>query len=187
MHIPTPEELKKRREDLGMRQSQLAVRAGISQSMVARIEAGSVDPRVSTLVKVIRALDSAGPRTLSAADVMHAPVTSVGPEDSILRAVAIMEQNNFSQIPVIDAGLPLGYISESAIVSVIEKQGLHRSDHYPVKNFMESGFPTVPPDMGVDTVIKILQDHHAVLVIGQGRVQGVITKHDLISLIANFR
>lgn len=170
-----------------MRQSQLAIRAGISQSMVARIEAGSVDPRVSTLNKIIKALESAGPRTLTAADVMHAPVTSVGPEDSILRAVAIMEQNNFSQIPVIDGGVPLGYISESAIVSVIENQGLHRSDNYPVKHFMESGFPTVPPDMGVETVIKILQDHHAVLVIGEGRVQGVITKHDLISLIADFK
>lgn len=187
MHIPTPEELKQRREALGIRQSELATRAGISQSMVARIEAGSVDPRVSTLNKIIRAMEIAEPRTMTAADVMHAPVTSVGPEDSILRAVAIMERNNFSQIPVIDGGVPHGYISESAIVRVIETQGLHRSGDYPVKQFMESGFPTVPPDMGVETVIKILQHHHAVLVIGEGRVEGVITKHDLISLISDFK
>ena len=51
MHIPTPDELKARRETLGIRQTQLALRAGISQSMVARIEAGSVDPRTSTLKK----------------------------------------------------------------------------------------------------------------------------------------
>ena len=49
MHIPTPEELRTRREALGLKQTELAKRAGISQSMVARIEAGNVDPRVSTL------------------------------------------------------------------------------------------------------------------------------------------
>jgi predicted transcriptional regulator len=187
MHIPTPEELKARREFLGIRQTQLATMAGISQSMVARIEAGSVDPRASTLTKIVHALNSAVPRRLSAADVMHTPVTSVGPKDSILRAVAIMEENNFSQIPVIEEGLPLGCISESAIVTVIEEQGLHRSNHFPVKNFMESGFPTVPPDMGMETVIKILQHHHAVMVIEGGHVRGVITKHDLISLITDIR
>ena len=41
----TPEELRTRREALGLKQTELAQRAGISQSMVARIEAGNVDPR----------------------------------------------------------------------------------------------------------------------------------------------
>ena len=53
MHIPTPEELRARREALGMKQTELARRAGISQSMVARIEAGNVDPRIRTLSKII--------------------------------------------------------------------------------------------------------------------------------------
>jgi predicted transcriptional regulator len=48
---------------------------------------------------------------------------------------------------------------------------------------MESGFPTVPPDMDVETVINILQQNHAVLVVEGKIVKGVITKHDLISLI----
>ncbi|MGA8378104.1 MAG: helix-turn-helix domain-containing protein, partial [Methanoregula sp.] len=39
MHTPTPEELRSRRETLGLRQTEIARRAGISQSMVARIEA----------------------------------------------------------------------------------------------------------------------------------------------------
>jgi len=43
MHIPTPEEIRARRELLGLKQAELAEKAGISQSMVARIEKGSVD------------------------------------------------------------------------------------------------------------------------------------------------
>ena len=37
--------------------------------------------------------------------------------------------------------------------------------------------------MDVETVINILQKNHAVLVVEGKTVRGVITKHDLISLI----
>jgi len=39
--------------------------------------------------------------------------------------------------------------------------------------------------MDVDTVVRILQNNHAVLVMDAGTVTGVITKHDLISLIVD--
>ncbi|HNB04129.1 MAG TPA: CBS domain-containing protein, partial [Methanoregulaceae archaeon] len=68
---------------------------------------------------------------------------------------------------------------------VIEEQSAHREFGLAVKNFMEPGFPTVPPGMDVDTVVRILQNNHAVLVMEAGTVTGVITKHDLISLIVD--
>ena len=80
MHIPTPEELRTRRESLGLKQTELAKRAGISQSMVARIEAGNVDPRISTLNKIIVVLNSAAPKKIKAAQIMHMPVLSVQPQ-----------------------------------------------------------------------------------------------------------
>src|SRR5512135_3075940 len=97
MHIPTPEEIRSRREALGMKQTELAKRAGISQSMVARIEAGNVDPRVSTLSKIILVLNSAEPRKIRAGQIMHTPVLSVQPQDAITQAVEIFEKNNISQ------------------------------------------------------------------------------------------
>jgi len=183
MHIPTPEELRSRRETLGMKQTELAKRAGISQSMVARIEAGNVDPRVSTLTKIIVVLNSSEPRKIHASQIMHTPVLSVQPEDAISRAVDIIEKNNISQLPVIERGVPVGCISESVIVKAIEQQRLHKTHQFSVREFMETGFPTVPPDMDVETVINILQQNHAVLVVDGRIVRGVITKHDLISLI----
>ena len=183
MHIPTPEELRSRRETLGLKQTELAKRAGISQSMVARIEAGNVDPRVSTLNKIIVVLNSSEPRKIRAAQIMHTPVLSVQPEDAISRAVDIIEKNNISQLLVIERGVPVGCISESVIVKAIEQQRLHKTHQFSVREFMETGFPTVPPDMDVETVINILQQNHAVLVVEGRLVRGVITKHDLISLI----
>jgi predicted transcriptional regulator len=183
MNIPTPDELRTRRETLGLRQTELARRAGISQSMVARIEAGNVDPRVSTLNKIIVVLNSAEPRKMRALQIMHTPVLSVQPQDAIGRAVEIFEKNNISQLPVIERGIPVGCISESVIVKAIEQQRLHKTHLFLVRDFMEPGFPTVPPDMDVETVVNILQQNHAVLVVEGRVVRGVITKHDLISLI----
>ena len=81
-----------------MKQTELAKRAGISQSMVARIEAGNVDPRVSTLNKIIVVLNSAEPRKIRAVQIMHTPVLAVQPQDAIGRAVEIFEKNNISQL-----------------------------------------------------------------------------------------
>lgn len=183
MHIPTPEELKNRREVLGMRQTELAERAGISQSMVARIEAGSVDPRTSTLTKIVQVLNNAAERRITAGRIMHSPVISVSPADPITKALSIFEENNISQLPVIENGIPVGCISESVIVKAIEQQRLHRTQPFYIRDFTEPGFPTVPSDMDIETVMNILQQNHAVLVVDGGVVRGVITKHDLISLI----
>jgi predicted transcriptional regulator len=183
MHIPTPDELRSRREILDMKQTELARRAGISQSMVARIEAGGVDPRVSTLNKIINVLNSADQKRITAVQIMHTPVISVNPADTVSRALDIFEKNNISQLPVIDRGVPVGCISEAVIVKAIEQQRLHKVQPFYVGDFTEPGFPSVPPDMDVETVVNILQQNHAVLVIDGGVVLGVITKHDLISLI----
>ena len=127
--------------------------------------------------------DAGHHRKIRAAQIMHTPVLSVQPQDAISRAVDFFEKHNISQLPVIERGIPVGCISEAAIVKAIEQQRLHKTHLLTVRDFMESGFPMVPPDMDVETVINILQQNHAVLVVEGKAAKGVITKHDLISLI----
>ena len=110
MHIPTPEELKGKRESLGIR-----------QSMVARIEAGNVDPRVSTLNKIVQVLNASVRPKVTAECVMNKPVLSVKPSDSISHAVEMMDKENISQIPVIEDGFPVGCVSETAIVNALDQ------------------------------------------------------------------
>ncbi|HVN65479.1 MAG TPA: CBS domain-containing protein [Methanomicrobiales archaeon] len=184
MHIPTPEEIRARRVMLGLTQTGLARKAGISQSMIARIESGSVDPRVSTLTRIVAVLSQAEKPPYRAGEVMHTPVYTVGPGEPVSGAVEIMEKNDVSQLPVIDGGVPVGCISESAIVSALEEGGLHGSGSRPVRDFMEPGFPTVPLEADVRDVVHLLRENHAVLVVDGGRVAGVITKHDLIPLFS---
>ncbi|MDD1661802.1 MAG: CBS domain-containing protein [Methanomicrobiales archaeon] len=184
MHIPTSDEIRSRRMMLGLTQTDLARKAGISQSMIARIESGSVDPRVSTLRRIVAVLSQKDEPLYRARDVMHTPVYTVGPSDPVSRAVEIMEKNDISQVPVVERGVPIGCISETAIVSALEEGGMHGSGSRPVRDFMEPGFPTVPLEADVRDIVHLLRENHAVLVVEGGRVAGVITKHDLIPLFS---
>ena len=42
--LPSLGEIPKKRKELGLTQSRLALSAGVSQSIIAKIEAGSVEP-----------------------------------------------------------------------------------------------------------------------------------------------
>ena len=53
MELPTPEDLRQRRTELDLTQSSLADKAGVSQPLIARIEGGDVDPRLSTLRRIV--------------------------------------------------------------------------------------------------------------------------------------
>ncbi|MFX1490957.1 MAG: helix-turn-helix domain-containing protein, partial [Promethearchaeota archaeon] len=56
--VPSPKELQELRKKVGLTQSELAERVGISQSLVARIEKGQVNPSVSTLKRILVEIES---------------------------------------------------------------------------------------------------------------------------------
>ncbi len=52
-----PETIRRNRVIHRIKQADLADRAGCSQSMISRIEAGSVDPRYSTIIRIFHAMN----------------------------------------------------------------------------------------------------------------------------------
>jgi len=50
---------------LGLKQSELAERAGMSKTALINIESGSADPKASTLTAIQRALEAAGVEFIS--------------------------------------------------------------------------------------------------------------------------
>ena len=55
--LPEIKDITRRRKILGLTQNKLARQANVSQSLVAKIETGRVDPSYSKMMKILIALD----------------------------------------------------------------------------------------------------------------------------------
>jgi predicted transcriptional regulator len=174
MELPTPQDLKERREALNLTQSSLAEMADVSQPLIARIEGGDVDPRLSTLRRIVNALQEAEGDVVRARNLMNEDLASVAPDDAVREAERTMEEEAFSQLPVLQAGLPVGSISHGDIIDAGENVG-----ELPVSEVMSESFPTVAPEATVDEVRSLLEYYKAVVVTGGGEAAGIITEADI--------
>lgn len=64
----TPAQIRAARALIGMKQTELATAAGLSEMSVKNIERGATDPRVSTLQALQEALEAAGVEFIPAGD-----------------------------------------------------------------------------------------------------------------------
>ena len=60
--LPTIEELRKMRKNLGISQKELARVSGVSQSYIARLEKGSINPAYDKIRKIFDYLNRSGQR-----------------------------------------------------------------------------------------------------------------------------
>lgn len=178
MHLPTPQDLHERRTSLGLTQAELADRAGVSQPLIARIEGGDVDPRLSTLRSIVEAMETAEGDVERAADLMHEGIVAVSPEDPVSVAVERMQEAGYSQLPVISDGVPVGSISDEDLVHADEGVGTD-----PVREWMAESFPSVSPDATLDQVTGLLDHYKAVVVTDGGQTLGIITGADVAARV----
>ena len=168
--------IKELRKKLGLTQSELAGKVGITQEHIAKIENNNVDARLSTMNKILSVLE-AGKSNLRCKDIMVKKLIYVSPNDSIKKVVGLMKRHGISQIPVIKNYISVGSINETTII-----RNWDRPDSR-VKDIMEKSLPLVDADETIDTIRSLLQTFSSVLISEKGRVVGIITKSDLFKLI----
>jgi len=172
----------KMRRQLGMTQKQLATLAGVSQSLIAKIESGKIDPAYSKVTQIISALESEqnkGKKT--AAQVMTSRIVSVSPSDNLQKAIALMRSKDISQLPVFKDGKCVGSLSDSMIVDLIAKSKDLKKLF--VSEVMADSFPVIPAKSVIDVAVNLLHHYRAVLVEKNGKISGIITKADLLKTI----
>lgn len=169
--------VKHQRLRVGLTQSQLAKEAGVSQSIVAKIESGRVDPSYTVAQKILAALEqrrmSGAPKAL---DIMHTSVVSVKPSVKVSDAVKLMKRHSISQLPVQDERI-VGIVTESTVMSHLNALSSTVSD------IMEATPPMVPPTADLTVVSNLLQHFPIVLVVEKGVLVGVITKSDVLGAL----
>ncbi|MFH1510275.1 MAG: CBS domain-containing protein [Candidatus Woesearchaeota archaeon] len=174
--IPDLSEIKLLRKRLGMTQQQLAKSSGISQSLLAKIESGRVEPSYSKAVSLFNVLYRAESGILDAQKIMQKKVISVNPKTRVAKAIAVMKKHNISQLPVMDNGQAIGLLSESTILAaLLEKKGDF------VGEIMDEPPPVISTKANSKIVSQILKYYPIVLVSEKGKVKGVITKSDILA------
>jgi cystathionine beta-synthase len=110
-------------------------------------------------------------------------LVSVAPVDTVAVALQQMDELGLSQIPVLEEGKCVGTLRENRVLAkVVRDRDLLNS---PVREVMETGFPSVDVDASSREVTRRLQTSPAVLVEEYGRIIGIITRHDVLDLKLN--
>jgi predicted transcriptional regulator len=180
--LPSLEEIPRKRRELGLTQSKLAILAGVSQSIIAKIESGSVDPSYSVVARIMAALERTEiPTALKVSQLMSRPVVSVSRMNLVREAVDLMRKKGYSQIPVFDSGRCVGSISEKTILDRAARgESLEGLLGRRVREIMDSPFPIVNEDTPLDFVLGLLQGNYGVLVSKGEDVTGILTKSDIL-------
>ena len=183
--FPTLEDIARRRRQLGLKQSELAKAAGVSQSLIAKLEAGSIDSSYTTVKTIFDVLDRLEFKTKIEADkVLHKNVLTIQKNEPISKVVKIMKENGISQIPVFDGKHSVGSISEKAVLrQILAGKDLEDISKLPAEEIMEEAFPQINEDAPLSLISSLLQTYSAVLVSKKGEVIGIITKADLLRMI----
>ncbi len=184
--LPTPQEFRYLRKKAGLTQKELAVRANLSQSLIARIEKGDIDTKLSTaqrILDVIKKSENTREKSLNLKDYMNSPAIYCKSSDPIKRVVAIMEENSISQMPVMENGIAVGSVTDTQLVQVLAKKGA-RSARRRISDVMAKPFPTLDMNAPIDKAIDLLTGNSAVLIMNGPHVAGIVTKADVLQMMA---
>jgi len=170
--------LKRFRVEAGLTQRQLAELVGVSQAHIAKIEKESVDPRLSTVNKILRVLTEGEGKKCS--DIMTRHVISAKPADKILKISQLMMKQGISQLPILEGGKIVGTVTEESIVRNLSS---NLADER-VEKIMQAPLPSVPEDTSISMIRPLLQDNPAVLVVRRGEIVGIIARSDILKVIS---
>jgi predicted transcriptional regulator len=174
-------EIKIMRKKFGLTQSELAKKSGVSQSLIAKIEAGKIDPAYSKVSKIFSFLDSLREKQeLKAKDVMRQSIIPVKPNTPIHEAISRMRKHNISQMPVISDNKCVGVVSEAIILnSILDKKAKT------VSEIMGESPPIVSKNTSINVVSELLRFIPMVMISEKGKLLGVITKSDILGKLKN--
>jgi len=197
-HLPDLDKIRQFRERLELSQRELANLAGVSQSLIAKIERGGIDPSYGNIRKIFAAFESVinqrktdGKRVgahLTVADLATKGVVSISPDETIGEAVDRMVNGPFTQLPVTSGDRVVGSITDDRIRDYVidETKSGHKAYESVmqtrVEDVMTDPFPILSEETPVELASLHLQMEEAILVSRKGAVVGILTSADFLKL-----
>lgn len=177
------DQIKSLRKKYGLNQKELADRAGVSQSLIAKIESGKVDPTYTKAQDIFSALEHIEKKEeVKAKEVMNSKIVFATVQETIKEIIKTMKNKGISQVPVMQKERAVGIISEANILNKIAEHP-EKINSLKVEEVMEEVPPIVSPGTGMKTLLHLLQEFPIVLVAEKGDIKGIISKTDLLGKI----
>jgi len=158
-------------------QRKLAEACGIRQSMMAKIESGSVVPSYIVLKRVLdelSAMESRGDKP--AWKLMHRGIMGAGLQEPLKRASDLMTRHDVSQLVVYDGKEVVGSVTDRGVLGAMASG---RKD-LKVADALEAPFPMVDESSPRSVFASLVINSRAVIVTKKGLPVGIITRADVI-------
>jgi predicted transcriptional regulator len=124
--------------------------------------------------------------TMTARDCMTRKISSLRPDDDVLKAVRVLVQNRISGAPVIDnIGNLLGVITEKDCMAVALSAGYHGECGGKVSDYMSKDVVSVDADTPVIEIAEHFANRNfrRLPVLESGRVVGIVSRRDVLWLL----
>jgi cystathionine beta-synthase len=126
-------------------------------------------------------LDKSG---LTARDLVSAkktvPMLSIDHSDTVARAVQVMTEHDFSQIPVVQGGRLVGSINEGRLYKALVNDPAIRTQ--PVETIMQPAFPFADISTGIDALASMITSENPAVLVRDFKSDEtyVITRSDIV-------
>ena len=114
-------------------------------------------------------------------------VITVNPEDTIEKAIKLMERYNISQLPVVKDDIQIGSVSEKYIAEQLCKLCNIRKEECEIlckskiSQIMEPPLPSFDINDSIINPLSILRDKNAILILSDRKIVNIITSIDIIN------
>jgi predicted transcriptional regulator len=177
------EQIKSLRRKYHLNQKELADQAGVSQSLIAKIESGKLDPSFTKAQLIFSALDQLREKEeIKAKELMRTKVIFAKSGDFVKDVIKIMRSKGISQLPVLSKEKVCGIITETTILNKVA-QNPEKLVFLKAHDIMEEAPPIVPFKTGLKTLLDLLRDYPVLLVAEKGDIKGIISKSDVIGKV----
>ena len=183
--FPQINEVSKKRKLMDLTQTELAKLSGVSQSLIAKLESGKIEPSYTKVKAIFETLNKLEVKNkIKAHRINYNKVVSVQDNELVSQAVMLMKKYGYSQLPVLNRKQVVGSISEKTILNQILKgKFLDQISKLPIREVMGDSLPQVNEDAQLSLISSLLQVYPAVLITNKGNVIGIITKADFLKLL----
>ena len=180
-----PSKIKNLRKEADLTQTKLASLAGVSQSLIARIEKNDIDPRISTLTKILKAIYSAKEPEQKIIEFATRDVIRIKSKENLSKAAFIMSEKGISQLIIVDDDDKIiGSIREKSLTQNLLEKGTTILDDK-IENYLDDPFPEISMSTPLEEIKSLLLETDALILIDKGNLVGIVTKADIIKFFKN--